>query len=134
MRKREQSIFSRKWKTDRTATSSETRYLTHLAVRKGDRIVILKITEIEAMESAGNYVVVLAGKDTFIVRETLTALANQLTPGKFMRVSRAAIVGLDHVKELVPNFVGDKVVILQCGKHLTITRRLRDVEEAVKFS
>jgi len=116
------------------ATAREKRHLTHLAVRKGDRIVILRTTEIEAIESAGNYLVVQAGKDTFIVRETLTALANQLEPGKFMRISRAAIVGLEHVKELVPNFVGDKVVILQSGKHLTITRRLRDVEEAVKFS
>jgi len=134
MRKRAQSIFGKKWNRDVAATPREKRYLTHLAVRKGDRIVILKITEIEAIESAGNYLVVQVGKDTFIVRETLTALASQLEPGKFMRVSRAAIVGLDHIKELAPNFVGDKVAILQCGKHLTITRRLRDVEEAVKFS
>jgi two-component system, LytTR family, response regulator len=110
------------------------RYLTHLTVRKGDRIVILRVREIEAIESAGNYVVVQAGKDSLVVRETLAALSEQLEPEKFMRVSRSAIVNLRHVKELLPNFVGDKVVVLQSGKHLTVTRRLRDVEEALKFA
>ena len=64
-------------------TASEKRYLTHLAVRKGDRIVILRVPEIEALESAGNYDVVQAGKDTFIVRETLTANSarNGIKPG-----------------------------------------------------
>ena len=114
--------------------SERKRYLTHLTVRKGDRIVILKVREIEAIESAGNYVVVQAGKDSLIVRETLAALSEQLEPEKFMRVSRSAIVNLRHVKELLPNFVGDKVVVLQSGKHLTVTRRLRDVEEALKFA
>jgi two-component system LytT family response regulator len=114
--------------------SERKRYLTHLTVRKGDRIVILKVSEIEAIESAGNYVVVQAGKDSLIVRETLAALSEQLEPEKFMRVSRSAIVNLRHVKELLPNFVGDKVVVLQSGKHLTVTRRLRDVEDALKFA
>ena len=110
------------------------RYLTHLTVRKPDRIVILSVSEIEAIESAGNYVVVQAGKDALVVRETLAALSEQLEPEKFMRVSRSAIVNLRHVKELLPNFVGDKAVVLRSGKHLTVTRRLRDVEEALKFS
>jgi two-component system LytT family response regulator len=117
-----------------TAIGGEKRHLTHLTVRKGDRIVILRITEIEAIESAGNYVVVQAGKDALIVRESLGAMADQLEPGKFMRISRSAIVNLEHVKELLPNFVGDRVVVLQSGKHLTVTRRLRDVEEALRFS
>jgi two-component system LytT family response regulator len=114
--------------------SERKRYLTHLTVRKGDRIVILRVREIEAIESAGNYVVVQAGKDSLVVRETLAALSEQLEPEKFMRISRSAIVNLRHVRELLPNFVGDKVVVLQSGKHLTVTRRLRDVEEALKFA
>ncbi len=114
--------------------SERKRYLTHLTVRKGDRIVILNVREIEAIESAGNYVVVQAGKEALVVRETLVALSELLEPEKFMRVSRSAIVNLSRVKELLPNFVGDKAVVLQSGKHLTVTRRLRDLEEALKFS
>jgi two-component system LytT family response regulator len=103
------------------ATPEEKRYLTHLTIRKADRIVILKVTELEAIESAGNYVVVQAGKESFAVRESLAALEEQLDPGKFMRISRSAIVSLRHVKELLPNFVGDKAVVLQSDKHLTVT-------------
>lgn len=115
-------------------SSDRKRFLTHLTVRKGDRIVILSVSEIEAIESAGNYVVVQAGKEALVVRETLAALSGQLEPQKFMRISRSAIVNLSRVKELLPNFVGDKAVVLQSGKCLTVTRRLRDVEEALKFS
>jgi len=60
--------------------SQRKRYLTHLTVRKADRIVILRVREIEAIESAGNYVVVQAGKDSLVVRETLVALSEQLEP------------------------------------------------------
>src|SRR5262245_5923951 len=114
--------------------SRQNRHVTHLTVRKADRIVIVKITDIEAIESAGNYVVLQAGKESLIVRQSLGALAGQLEPGKFMRISRSAIVNLEHIKELLPNFVGDKVVVMRSGKHLTVTRRLRDVEEALRFS
>lgn len=110
------------------------RYLTHLTVRKPDKIVVLRINEVEAIESAGNCVLVQAGKDSLLVRQTLEGLLGQLEPGKFMRVSRSAIVNLQQIRELLPNYLGEKVAILQSGKHLTVTRNLRDVEEALKFS
>jgi len=110
------------------------RYLTHLTVKKPDKIVVLRINEVEAIESAGNCVLVQAGKDSLLVRETLEGLLGQLEPGKFMRVSRSAIVNLQQIRELLPNYLGDQVAILQSGKHLTVTRNLRDVEEALKFS
>jgi two-component system LytT family response regulator len=115
-------------------TGGGKRYLTHLTVRKPDKIVVLRIAEIEAIESAGNCVLVQAGKDALLVRETLEGLLAQLEPGKFMRVSRSAIANLQQIKELLPNFLGDQVAILQSGKHLTVTRNLREVEEALKFA
>jgi two-component system LytT family response regulator len=127
-------VFGRDLGGELPFSSGRKRYLTHLTVRKPDRIVILSVSEIEAIEAAGNYVVVQAGKNALVLRETLAALSEQLEPEKFMRVSRSAIVNLRHVKELLPNFVGDKVVVLTSGKHLPVTRRLRDVEEALKFS
>jgi DNA-binding LytR/AlgR family response regulator len=108
--------------------------LTRLTVNTGDKVVIIKTAEIDAIESAGNYVAVQAGKESFILRETLSALEAQLDTKKFLRISRSAIVNLDRVKELLPMFKGEHVMVLHSGKHLTMTRRLREVERALRFS
>ena len=109
-------------------------YLTRLTVKTGDRVVILKTGDIDAIESAGNYVTVQSGKECHVLRETLSGLEAQLDPKKFLRISRSAIVNLDQVKELLPAFKGEHVVVLHNGKHLAMTLGLREAEEALKFS
>ena len=109
-------------------------YLTRLTVKTGDRVVILKTGDIDAIESAGNYVAVQFGKESHILRETLSGLEAQLDPKKFLRISRSAIVNLDQVKELLPMFKGEHVVVLHSGKRLAMTLGLREAEEALKFS
>jgi len=79
-------------------------------------------------------VAVQAGKETHIVRDTICALAEQLDPEKFLRISRSAIVNLDGVKELLPHFQGQHTVVLHGGKRLIMTRGLREVEKVLKFS
>ena len=109
-------------------------YLSRLSVKTDDRILFLKTEQIDCIESAGNYVVVLVGKETHILRDTLNALEVKLNPERFLRISRSAIVNLDRVKELQPHFKGEHVVILHSGKRLTMTRGLREVEKAMKFA
>jgi len=108
-------------------------YLTRLSVKTPDRILFLKTEQIDCIESAGNYVVVQVGKETHVLRETLNALETNLNPDQFLRISRSAIVNLDHIKELQPHFHGEHVVLLHNGKRLTMTRGLREVEKALKF-
>lgn len=111
-----------------------TNYLTRLAVKTPGRIVFIKTAQITCIESAGNYVAALVGKDTHIVRDTINALEEKLDPEKFLRISRSAIVNLDGIKELLPNAQGQHTVVLHNGKRLTMTRGLREVEKALKFS
>lgn len=114
--------------------TTATPHLMRLAVKTADRVVFLKTTDIDSIESAGNYVAVHVDKESHILRETLNALEAQLDPEKFMRISRSAIVNLSRVKELQPMFKGEHVVILHGGRQLTMTRGLREVEQALKFS
>ena len=109
-------------------------HLTRLTVKDGGRMVILKVAEIDAIEAAGKYVVVHSGKENHILRETLTALESQLDPNHFLRISRSAIVHLDHIRELQPMFKGEHIVLLHNGLKLAMTRGLREVEHLLKFS
>src|SRR5262249_30746469 len=47
-------------------------------VKSPDRILFLKPTEIDHIEACGNYVVLHAGKEKHIVRETMTAMEARL--------------------------------------------------------
>jgi len=109
-------------------------HLTRLAVKTPGRIVFIKTAQILCIESAGNYVAAQVGKETHIVRDTINALEAKLDPEKFLRISRSAIVNLDGIKELLPNAQGQHTVVLLNGKRLTMTRGLREVEQALKFS
>ncbi len=109
------------------------RHLARLPVKSGDRISYVRVADIECIESAGNYVVVHAGGKEHVLRETLSELESQLDPAHFLRVSRGAIVNLDHVRELQPLFKGDHVVVLRSGRTVPMTRGIREVERALRF-
>lgn len=108
-------------------------YLARLSIKTPDKIVFLKTEQIDCIEAAGNYVTVQSGKDTHILRDTLNSLESRLNPALFLRISRATIVNLNHIKELQTLFKGEYEVILQNGKRLPMTRGLREVEQAMKF-
>ncbi len=114
-------------------TRRETPRLTRITVKTGDRVIFVRVRDIECIESAGNYVVLHVHGEQHVLRETLTELESQLDPANFLRVSRSALVNLNHVKELQPLFKGDHAVILHSGKSIPMTRGLREVEKALRF-
>ncbi len=109
-------------------------YLSRIAVRTGERLFFVKTSQIDYLEAAGNYVVLHTAKENHVVRETLTALETELDPRQFIRISRSAIVNTDQIKEVQPLFKGEHALILQNGKHLTMTRGTREIQELLKFS
>jgi two-component system, LytTR family, response regulator len=110
----------------------EREHLARIAVKTGDRVVLVKTAQIEYIESAGNYVVLNTGKENHVLRETLTALEQKLDPKQFLRISRSVLVNADFIKELQPLFKGDHVVVLQNGKQLTMTRGIREVQQLLE--
>jgi two-component system LytT family response regulator len=109
----------------------EHEFLSRLAIKTGDRTVFVKTDLLDFIESAGNYVVLHAGKENHILRETLTALEARLNPKK---INRSTIVNVDQIRELRPLLKEDHVVVLNNGKQLTLTRGVRELEERLKFS
>jgi two-component system LytT family response regulator len=109
-------------------------HLARIPVRNGDRVVFVRTTQIDYIEAAGKYVVLHAGKENHVVRETITALEQKLDPKKFLRVSRSTLVNVDQIKELQPLFKGEHAILLQNGKQVTMTRGVREVQEALKFA
>lgn len=97
-----------------------------LAVKSGGRVVFVKISDIDWIEAAHNYVELHVGKESHLLRETLNAIEARLSPEKFARISRSTIVNIERVKELQPLFHGEYSVTLQNGTRVTLSRRYRD--------
>jgi two-component system LytT family response regulator len=91
--------------------------------------VFLKPDEIDHVEAAGNYVVLHAGKERHIVRETTTAMEARLAPAGFMRLSRSVIVNLNRIREVQPLAPGQYTVLLKNGTRLDMSCSLGELQE-----
>jgi two-component system LytT family response regulator len=101
-----------------------------IAVRNNGRVIFLKLSEIDWIEAADNYVCLHTGRETHVLRETMSELEARLDPARFIRVHRSAIVNLDCIKELQPWFRGDYKVMLHNGTELTLTKNHREKLES----
>jgi two-component system LytT family response regulator len=104
----------------------EPQFLERVVVRNSGRLFFLRADEIDWIESSGNYVCLHAGKESHLVRETMSAIEARLDPAQFIRIHRTAIVRIDQIKELHPLFHGEYEVALRDGTRLTLSRSYRD--------
>lgn len=89
-----------------------------LAVRVGERVLYLRLQEIDWIEAADDLVRVHVGKQTFERRTTLAQLAQRLPARHFVRIHRSTIVNIERVREFQPWFQGDWMVVLADGTRL----------------
>jgi len=101
------------------------RYLERLVVKSGGRIFFLPVREIDWIESADNYVNLHSGRESHLIRETLTSLETKLNPEEFLRIRHSAIVNVTKIKELHPLFKGEYEIVLHNAVKLTSSRRYR---------
>ena len=107
------------------AARRERRYLQRAVVSSAGKVVFLKVSDIDWMEAAGNYVTFHVGRDAYLLRETLAALDEKLDPDQFVRLHRSAIVNIERIREISPWSRGEQVAVLRDGTQLTIGRAFR---------
>ena len=108
------------------AAGGEQRHLQRLMIKSSGRIYFIKADEVDWIGAEGNYVNLHVGRETHLLRETMSHLATKLDPDKFVRIHRSTIVNVDRVKELQPLFSGDYVAILHDGTQLNLSRAYRE--------
>lgn len=100
--------------------------LERIGVRADGILRIIKTTDIDFLESQGNYVALHAGTSRYMVRTTIGDIEAQLDPNHFVRIHRRFIINLDRVREVHPWFSGDAVVVMTSGVQLRLSRSYRD--------
>lgn len=108
------------------ANAPRARQAQRIAVRENDRVLFLRLDEIDWIEAADNYVRLHCGPGTHMLRETMSEAEARLDPARFIRIHRSTIVNMDRIAELRPWFRGDYQVVLRDGTKLTLTRTRRE--------
>ncbi len=103
----------------------ESRDHERILVKSGSRIIFLRKGLIEWVEAQGDYVKLHIGKESHMLRETMTAALQRLDPNRFVRIHRSRIVNLDYVREIRPLWGGDYSVLMRDGTELTMSRTYR---------
>jgi len=101
-------------------------HLERLVIKMNGHVFFIKAAEIDWLEAEGNYVRLHSGKESYLLRDTISALEAQLDPKQFLRVHRSAIVNIDRIQELQPWFHGEYRIILREGVQLTLSRSYRE--------
>jgi two-component system, LytTR family, response regulator len=101
-------------------------HLERLVIKMNGHVFFVKTEDIDWLEAEGNYVRLHAGKESYLLRDTISALESQLDPKQFVRVHRSAIVNIDRIQELQPWFHGEYRIILREGVQLTLSRSYRE--------
>jgi hypothetical protein len=103
-----------------------TQRFDRLLVKKLGKEFIVKVEDIEWLESSGNYVNLHSKGRIYPTRATLTQLISQIEDQGFCRIHRSHAVNLNNIDSITPLSSGDSEVKLTDGKILNLSRRYKD--------
>ncbi len=101
------------------------KYLERVMIKSAEEVIFLKAREIDWIEPTGNYLQIHKGKETHLLRETMSAIEAKLDPKQFVRIQRSTIVNVERIKKLHPLFRGEYEIVLLDDTRLTSSRSYR---------
>ena len=90
------------------------------------RILFLDLAEIVAVQAEGNYVSLLHRPHPYLLRESLSYMAEKLKPYGFIRIHRSVVVNISSVEEIQPLTTGEYKLRVKGGKEYLVTRTYKE--------
>lgn len=106
-------------------TNPSLQYLERLVVRSIGKVLFVRTQEIEWCQACENYIQIHSARQSHLLRATMMQMETQLDPGRFVRISRSAIVNLDFVQEIRSVPARGRVVRLLSGIEINVGREYR---------
>jgi DNA-binding LytR/AlgR family response regulator len=104
-----------------------------IAIKAKGKILFLDVAEIVVVEAEGNYVSLRHSTNPYLLRESLSSMAEKLKPYGFTRIHRSVIVNTSAVEEIQPLPTGEYRLRVKGGKEYLVTRtykhNLRDLAQ-----
>jgi DNA-binding LytR/AlgR family response regulator len=102
------------------------RQAPRIAFKAKGRILFLDLAEIVAVQAEGNYVSLRHRPNPYLLRESLSSMAEKLKPYGFIRIHRSVVVNISAVEEIQPLPTGEYRLRVKGGKDYLVTRTYKD--------
>lgn len=102
------------------------RQAPRIAFKAGGRILLLDLAEVVAVQAEGNYVSLRHRSHAYLLRESLSSMAEKLKPYGFIRIHRSVVVNISAVEEIQALPTGMYRLRLKGGKDYSVTRSYKD--------
>jgi two-component system LytT family response regulator len=97
-----------------------------LAIKQESSVQFVPVEHVLWIEADNKYVIIRTPKQSFISRQTIQSIVDELSPEQFVRISRSIVVRKNAVREVKPLFHGDHTVFLTDGTELALSRNYRE--------
>ena len=102
------------------------RQAPRIAFKAKGRILFLDLAEIVAVQAEGNYVSLRHQPNPYLLRESLSSMAEKLKPYGFIRIHRSVVVNISAVEEIQPLPTGEYRLRVKGGEQYLVTRTYKD--------
>ena len=93
-----------------------------IAIKAKGRILFIDPGEVVSVHAEGNYVLLQKASGSYLLRESISEMANKLESYGFIRIHRSVLVNGSYVEEIQPLLTGEYGLRIRGGKHFTVTR------------
>ena len=95
---------------------------SRIAIRAGKKILFIDTADIIAVEAEGHYVMLQHKSSGYLLRESISTMAEKLSLFGFVRIHRSSLVNVAFVEEIQPLSTGEYALRVRGGKKYTVTR------------
>jgi two-component system, LytTR family, response regulator len=92
-----------------------------IAIKAKGRILFINPGDVVAVQAEGNYVSLQRESDSYLLRESISMVAEKLKPYGFIRIHRSALVNTSFVVEIKPYATGKCGLRVKSGKEYAVT-------------
>jgi two-component system LytT family response regulator len=97
-----------------------------VAIKTKGRILFIDPTDVAVIRAEGNYVLLEKRLGSYLLRESLSIVAEKLKPHGFIRIHRSVLVNTSFVEEIQPWPTGEYVLRIKGGQELTVSRMYKN--------
>jgi len=95
---------------------------SRIAIKTKKSILFIDPADVAVVEAQGNYVLLQRLSGSYLLRESISAVAQKLEPYGFIRIHRSILVNTSFVEEIHPWTTGEYILRIKGGKELAVSR------------
>jgi DNA-binding LytR/AlgR family response regulator len=93
-----------------------------IAIKTKGKILLIHPGDILSVEAEGNYVLLRRLADSYLLRESISTMADKLQAYGFIRIHRSVLVNASAVEEIHPGTTGEYILRIAGGREYMVSR------------